>query len=342
MNCPDSTILMRWLDGELSREEAGNIKKHLESCPDCLSLVETQRKMESAWRENWTDPAPAAFETLRRNLSARSVPWWRRQRSWMAVAAVFAVYLGVKIFLIDGAGRPMSEVATEGAPAFAPGYISSEPDVLSAVADDSADAPLEQQEIMEEEQEEEQQQQEIVAPQTAEQIEESIEEELPPPMENIAEEPAFAETQSLSPGESSGLGTQRSIGAGGGGLISEGIPEGGLSIMDDASREEETLSYSCDGLSGAAFSSAAAVPADIQVSAELQGGETISLYRDVWPEVFMLLDTIFDSGEYTPGEPVSIFVDHSGLATGPLVPEGTIIALPDSTWGNSSITACSP
>ncbi len=112
--------------------------------------------------------------------------------------------------------------------------------------------------------------------------------------------------------------------------------------MDDSPREEETQASRSDCLSGAAFSSAAAVPEDIQVSAELQGGETISLHREVWPELFQILDTILAHETIPEGEPVVLFIDSTGLATGPLIPEGTVITLPDSTWGNISITACSP
>lgn len=331
MNCPESSILMQWLDGELSRKEAEEIKIHVESCSDCLSLVETQKRMESAWRESWTDPAPAAFEALRRNLSARSLPWWRRQRSWMAVAAVFAVYLGVKIFLIDGAGRPMAEVASENPPPAPRTEYFAEPEVIPWVPDESADAPPVEQEILEAQEEE-------VMPPAEEQQEEAEETDVPDLPQEIIEDVSVSESRSLSLGQSSGYGISGGIGEGGGGLAPEALPNEGLVVVDDAFQEEAMPMFSRDS----AYGAAAAVPPDIQVSAELQGGETISLYREVWPELFQILDTILACETIPEGEPVVLFIDSTGLATGPLVPEGTVIALPDSTWGNSSITACSP
>ena len=112
MNCPDREDLMLWLDGELPPERTRQIERHLEECSACRRAVNAKKRMESLWRGNWQDPDDTAFTIMRRRLVS-SVPWWRRQRSWMAVAAVFAVYFGVRIFLIDGSGTSMSELARE-------------------------------------------------------------------------------------------------------------------------------------------------------------------------------------------------------------------------------------
>ena len=112
MRCPESSELMQWLDGELKADRKRFIEEHLGSCASCRSLVEAQRRIETLWREDWQDPDEEAFSIMRKRL-VQLPPWWRRQRTWFAVAAVFSVYLGVKIFYLDNNGRSLSEIAVE-------------------------------------------------------------------------------------------------------------------------------------------------------------------------------------------------------------------------------------
>ncbi len=171
-----------------------------------------------------------------------------------------------------------------------------------------------------------------------EQQEEAEEEDAPASMEEAVDAAAgFTASRSLSFVESSDSTVEMCFGAGGGGLVSGATGEG-IGASSYGIQQAEAPEAGRDDYANQTVASCAPV-AGIQVTAELQGGETVTLYRDVWPEVFLILDIIFESGEYTPGEPVSISVDHSGLVSGPLVPEGTIIALPDSTYGNCSVTA---
>jgi hypothetical protein len=110
VTCPETAELMLLLDDELPEHRKRELEGHLASCPRCRSLVETQRKLESAWREGWSDPDEKAFDRMRSRL-VHTVPWWRDQRTLLAVAAVFSVYLGVKIFYLDRTGTPMAQVA---------------------------------------------------------------------------------------------------------------------------------------------------------------------------------------------------------------------------------------
>lgn len=112
MSCPDVSELMLWLDGELSDPREREIRDHLDACSRCRSLVEAQRRMETLWRDDWRDPEAAAFERMRRGLVIQ-IPWWKKQRTWMAIAAVFSVYLGVKIFYLDNRGGSLADIAVE-------------------------------------------------------------------------------------------------------------------------------------------------------------------------------------------------------------------------------------
>lgn len=115
MSCPDRDEIMRWLDGELPEGRRAELEDHLGSCGECRSLLESQRLIESAWRESWKDPDETAFESMRRGILSPP-PWWKRQRTWFAVAAVFSVYFGVRVFFLDGSGAPMSRYAEEAMP----------------------------------------------------------------------------------------------------------------------------------------------------------------------------------------------------------------------------------
>ncbi|HRW78858.1 MAG TPA: anti-sigma factor, partial [Candidatus Sabulitectum sp.] len=115
MSCPDRDELMRWLDGELPEGRRSELEAHLGSCAKCRSLIESQKLIEKVWRDSWQDPDDTAFEMMRRGILSRP-PWWKRQRTWFAVAAVFSVYFGVRVFFLDGSGTPMARYAEEAAP----------------------------------------------------------------------------------------------------------------------------------------------------------------------------------------------------------------------------------
>lgn len=112
MKCPEFSELMLMLDGELSGERLSRVRSHLAQCSVCKAVLEQQKRMEKVWRDSWTDPEEERFSEMRSRLLG-AVPWWRRQVTWYAVAAVFAIYLGVKIFHFDRVARPLSEYAVE-------------------------------------------------------------------------------------------------------------------------------------------------------------------------------------------------------------------------------------
>ncbi|PIE52612.1 hypothetical protein CSA37_05120 [Candidatus Fermentibacteria bacterium] len=136
MRCPDISELSLYLDGELAEESRVTIEEHLSECSDCRAWLAAQKRMETLWRESWQDPEESAFDIMISGV-LRTVPWWKKQRSWMAAAAVFAVYFGVRVFMTGDAGRPLSEAAQEE---LSGGMPSSELPVSEIPYEDEADA----------------------------------------------------------------------------------------------------------------------------------------------------------------------------------------------------------
>lgn len=99
MNCPESSILMAYMDGELEPESAASIREHLAGCGECRAFLETQEVLERSWRDSWQDPPDFRFSAMRKRLETRNrkkaaVPAWL-----IGVAAgVAAVFLGVRVF----------------------------------------------------------------------------------------------------------------------------------------------------------------------------------------------------------------------------------------------------
>ncbi len=110
MSCPDGNRLMQWIDGELSPAEEASIASHLDECSLCQSFIATQQQIESSWRDAWVDPTEADFAAMRGGINTKKV-WWQTKQSWYIAAVICAAYLGVKFFYLDGAGRPLSDIA---------------------------------------------------------------------------------------------------------------------------------------------------------------------------------------------------------------------------------------
>lgn len=96
-DCPDALRLMAYLDGELSPGERETISGHISRCPECSSFIETQRELESSWRNSWQDPPDFRFSAMRRKLFRGGhfrLPGWA---IGMAAGAA-AVFLGIRVF----------------------------------------------------------------------------------------------------------------------------------------------------------------------------------------------------------------------------------------------------
>jgi|GEM_PF-1647930 len=102
MNCPEFNELMAYLDGELSSDRVSVLEEHLAACQDCRRVLESQRKLEEVWRENFSYPSEESFRECE-NRIGNSL---RKRSRWRTVipfaAAIAAVFLGVKLVLLDG------------------------------------------------------------------------------------------------------------------------------------------------------------------------------------------------------------------------------------------------
>ena len=136
MTCPSGKDIMMWVDGEITGPKADRISEHLNHCHSCRAFVSAQKQMESVWRDAWVDPEDTGFETMRSRLVSVT-PWWRMQRTWYIAAAVCTVYLGVRIFYVDGAGTPLASLVAEE-PAATSHTVSEE------ISDTPGETPIEE------------------------------------------------------------------------------------------------------------------------------------------------------------------------------------------------------
>ena len=373
MRCPENSELMLWLDDELPADRKRFIEEHLGSCADCRSLVETQRRIETLWREDWKDPDETAFEVMRKRIVA-APPWWRRQRTWFAVAAVFSVYLGVKIFYLDDAGRSLSEIAVE--------------------SEESLDNEMGQEEFPRDTQ--------FIhdAPETiALELCESEEEIDGTPDIVLSTDPdtvfAFSEVEqecanAAAPAEESqqlvelaSSVTEQPEGYTGGlgGLAASADSTESLSLSRDESVSDCTvgdvfseesagfMSYgsgaaggggvSDSSLGGSSASRAVTGEEDAAVCDDSEHQETMACAEVASPCFYWTEPVLFielENGEYFQllrenweelfqladsifsGDTICLHVDSAGLVTGTSVPEGTVLPLPDMRYGNCSVT----
>ncbi len=324
MSCPDRDELMRWLDGELPEGRRSELEAHLGSCAKCRSLIESQKLIEKVWRDSWQDPDDTAFEMMRRGILSRP-PWWKRQRTWFAVAAVFSVYFGVRVFFLDGSGTPMARYAEEATPTVTvtggrpPAEDSSveeaeEPEMLleeetvveQAAMDEDSPSPEPVEEAVFEE--------EILSPATvtfsAAEAEGTGDELLEvsglagltggaaSSPDDETEEQGYFSTESVS--SSAGVGAaDASIGYGGGGSVqvSRALEESQDCLNQSESDEIRSVVMDC----------AASPPAgpSYLVTAVFPDGTSDTLLREEWIDLFAMLDSIWT------GEDITLELDAS-------------------------------
>ncbi len=373
MTCPDKSTLMMWVDGELPESEAKSISEHTRYCSNCRGFVSAQKQMESVWRDAWVDPADAHFETMRRKLKP-VVPWWRTQRTWYIAAAVCAVYIGVKIFYVDGAGKSLSEIAAE----------ETSPTVR-VTTEEIPETPVE--EIIEGgcdglEEEIGIPQQEFASGQSG--ISE-IQEELSVHSRLSAtdSERADEEEDVLLEGDFTVASPENSLyfGVTATGYLQDTCEVSDLPVATGECEETDELCWDLGSVSstepggldtgagtlsggvGGAISGSAGLscddltdsvqrvcPSQMEATAEasvyegyrisitLESKEIIQIQRYQWNSLFLLIDSLRPENRYSIGEPLVLRISNEGIVSGPDVLTGTVIDLPETGYGDCAVT----
>ncbi len=99
MNCPDFDTLMMFLDDELGEERMKEVSHHVESCRRCRNLIDSQRNLETSWRDSFVTPEDNKFRSMEWIIYRRI----NRRARWKffvpAAAGIIAVLLGVKLII---------------------------------------------------------------------------------------------------------------------------------------------------------------------------------------------------------------------------------------------------
>ena len=116
--CPSFEELMALMDGEVSEDTRKRLERHIAQCPSCSRIVDTQKRMESCWRQSWSDPPKRSFTHLQQNVLRRR---GRARRLWRfglpVAAAIVAALVGLRLFvpgtggLLGSADSPASRAA---------------------------------------------------------------------------------------------------------------------------------------------------------------------------------------------------------------------------------------
>ena len=110
--CPSFGELMALMDGELPEGQHREVEEHLESCPRCRSIVESQKRMEESWRDAFEAPPESGFRRMRKEVMQRdgSSSGSRLLRFGLPVAAaLIAALVGLRLF-VPGVGGLLGTV----------------------------------------------------------------------------------------------------------------------------------------------------------------------------------------------------------------------------------------
>jgi len=110
MKCPEFDTLMMFLDGELPEEELEAVSKHVMSCSNCRKIIDSQRKLETSWRDSFVIPENEQFRRLEQSIYNRINRHSRWRALVPAAAGIIAVLLGVKLIINN---RPAPDRITE-------------------------------------------------------------------------------------------------------------------------------------------------------------------------------------------------------------------------------------
>jgi len=362
VTCPERTVLLQWLDGELAPSEAEAVSEHVEECCTCRGFVSAQKHMESVWRESWVDPPDSDYTVLHDALTP-AAPWWKTPRTWYIAAAVCAAYIGVKIFYINGAGTPLANVVQQET-SVEPIPVSGEPAdeecpeemIASSVEelDLSMELEEEQMEVLPAEAGEILLSDQPVLPpaSSAEDSEVQDEIEVSEPLEGLADTAGISSVSSqehlqdesggffadVVPEESDRL-YQSTVSGAAASVAAEGSVTAGIGGGGSAGRTagfaQTNMPHSPDDAAAAEedFGSAACI-----VTVTLESEEAFELKREDWPSVFKLADKLRAMNRYSSSESLVLRVGSDGTVSGASIPEGTVIDVPDERYGNCEVT----
>lgn len=117
--CEFSGKLMAWLDGELPANDAGDVERHLELCPQCRARVQSYRQVSSAFKTYCDSRYDAAMASAFRRKSRRRVVtiWEAAGLTAAAAAALFLLAARARVQLSPlGSIEPAAETAAASSP----------------------------------------------------------------------------------------------------------------------------------------------------------------------------------------------------------------------------------
>ncbi|MFO7950203.1 MAG: zf-HC2 domain-containing protein [Candidatus Fermentibacteraceae bacterium] len=176
--CPSFRELMALMDGELPADRRREVQGHLEACPRCRSIVESQKRMEESWRDDYEAPPESGFRSMRKKVLQRdgASSGSRLLRFGLPVAAaLIAALVGLRLF-VPGAGSLLGTVESPSVSAArrAEETMATTRDESGAAGQVPAGAAGEE---MEESAEDDQQQADTSAIMSAEPAEEAVQQE---------------------------------------------------------------------------------------------------------------------------------------------------------------------
>jgi anti-sigma factor RsiW len=115
-----TSVLHGYIDGELDAARAADFERHLLSCPQCTSALETQEALRaSIERAGMYERAPVALrrkieEQYRKPLAVAPFKARVRPTQWLALAAalILAFLIGVRLLPGPGGHRGQTELAS--------------------------------------------------------------------------------------------------------------------------------------------------------------------------------------------------------------------------------------
>jgi len=135
--CPSFRELMALMDGELAEDRRRELERHLEACPRCRSIVESQKRMEKSWRDAFEVPPESGFRSMRKKVMQRdgASSGSRLLRFGLPVAAaLIAALVGLRLF-VPGVGRLLGTVESPSVSA-----VSRAEETMATTRDESGAA----------------------------------------------------------------------------------------------------------------------------------------------------------------------------------------------------------
>src|SRR6202043_4135174 len=111
-----TSVLHGYIDGELDAARAADFERHLLSCPQCTSALETQEALRATIkRAGLYERAPVALRRKiedRKPVAVASVRARVRPTQWLALAAalILAFLIGVRLLPGPGGHRGQTEL----------------------------------------------------------------------------------------------------------------------------------------------------------------------------------------------------------------------------------------